>query len=138
MTLSPARDLSSCEAALCSAGSSVRVQRMSSRNSIVRFFRWWLPSKSCHNTTYSNPPDNHKRYDVNSQKVRADLVDDPCEGGESGGVRGDGDAHPGAVLHAEPQHPRHGVLHLPQSVCGLELETNLREVRRQPNFIRAT
>ena len=52
MTLSPARDLSSCEAALCSAGSSVRVQRMSSRNSIVRFFRWWLPSKSCHNTTH--------------------------------------------------------------------------------------
>ena len=57
------------------------------------------------------PPDNHK---LNIQKDRADLVDDPCEGGECCGVGGDGDTHPGAVLHAQPQHPRHGVLHLIQ------------------------
>ena len=47
-------------------------------------------------------------------RVRADLVDDPCEGVECCGVGGDGDTHPGAVLHTQPQHPRHGVLHLIQ------------------------
>ena len=38
--------LRSWEAALCSAGSKVRVHKMSSRNSMVRFFKLWFPSKS--------------------------------------------------------------------------------------------
>ena len=40
-------NLKSCEAALCSAGRSVGVQTMSSRNSMLKFFKWGLPSKSC-------------------------------------------------------------------------------------------
>ena len=40
-------NLRSCEAALCSAGRSVGVQTMSSRNSMLKFFKWGLPSKSC-------------------------------------------------------------------------------------------
>ena len=42
--------LKSWEAALCSAGRSVRVQTISSKNSIVRFFKWWFPSKSLFKT----------------------------------------------------------------------------------------